>query len=354
MSLQKQKILKQLSPKRIIIPITIGFLIAAYMLYQEWDLKAISLFHLTGYTFVFLLIAIVMMLIRDLGYMLRLKILTGTKLTWRSVFNIILLWEFASAITPSAIGGTSVATYFIHKEGLNVGESAAIVLATSILDELYFILMFPILLFWVGTSDLFMMHTTTSIFSNQYFYFAFVGYTIKFFFVALLIYSLFIRPQLIKRLLLFVFKIPFLRKWKQDAAKTGDNIIISSDVLRRQSLKFWLKAFLATFFSWTARYWIVNFLILSLFFGMGDSQVLLSLHEHILIFARQLVMWIMMLVMPTPGGSGFVELVFSNYLGVFIPLGFVSLLLFLWRLITYYFYLFLGVIFIPQWIRNKI
>ena len=33
-----------------------------------------------------------------------------------------------------------------------------------------------------------------------------------------------------------------------------------------------------------------------------------------LIFARQLIMWIMMLISPTPGGSGFAEFVFKEYL----------------------------------------
>jgi len=39
----------------------------------------------------------------------------------------------------------------------------------------------------------------------------------------------------------------------------------------------------------------------------------------LLLFARQLAMWIMMLVSPTPGGSGFAEFIFTRYLGGFIP-----------------------------------
>ena len=353
MAVNKQKILKQLSPKRIVIPIIIGVLVAIYLLYKEWNTQSISQFQFTLYTVLFLVSAIFMMLIRDIGYMVRLKILTNNDLKWTSVFNIILLWEFASAVTPSAIGGTSVATYFIHKEGLSVGRSAAIVLATSILDELYFVLMFPILLLIVGIPDLF-MSTNTSLVYNQYFYFAVVAYSIKLLFVFFLIYGLFINPLLIKKILIIFFKFPFLRKWKNEAAKTGDDIILASQTLKHQKIRFWIKAFIATFFSWTARYWVVNFLILALLFGIPDSQIFLSFQEHILIFARQLVIWVMMLVMPTPGASGFVELIFSNYLGVFIPLGFVSLIIFIWRLITYYLYLFLGVIIIPRWIKNKV
>ena len=47
-------------------------------------------------------------------------------------------------------------------------------------------------------------------------------------------------------------------------------------------------------------------------------------------------MWIMMLVSPTPGGSGFAEFVFSKYLGEFLPSAGVAIAMaILWRLISY-------------------
>ncbi|MDR0567251.1 MAG: flippase-like domain-containing protein, partial [Prevotellaceae bacterium] len=107
---------------------------------------------------------------------------------------------------------------------------------------------------------------------------------------------------------------------------------------------FWLKSFAATFVSWTSRYWVVNALFLAFF----------AVHDHLLIFARQLVMWIMMLVSPTPGGSGFAEFVFKQFLGDFIPVaGLTVIIALLWRLITYYLYLLIGVVIVPGWIKNK-
>lgn len=72
-----------------------------------------------------------------------------------------------------------------------------------------------------------------------------------------------------------------------------------------------------------------------------------------LIFARQLIMWIMMLISPTPGGSGFAEFVFKEYLGSFIiggGAGVAIAMAIVWRLITYYPYLFVGVFIVPKWI----
>jgi uncharacterized protein (TIRG00374 family) len=77
-------------------------------------------------------------------------------------------------------------------------------------------------------------------------------------------------------------------------------------------------------------------------------------HDHFRIFARQLVMWVAMLITPTPGGSGVAEIMFSRYLGEFIPLaGFAVALALLWRLVTYYPYLVIGAFMVPKWINDN-
>lgn len=303
----------------------------------------------------FLIISFVMMAMRDIGYMLRLRILAEKGLSWKKCFNIIMLWEFASTILPSAVGGTTVAAYFIYKEGINLGKSTAIVMATAFLDEMYFLIMFPLVYIGVGNFALFVVGgNTASLFDNKYFYFAIIGYGIKFLFTLLVAYALFVNPKGIKNLLVFIFRLPVLRKWKIGAENTGNDLITSSHELKTKSFKFWLKAFFATFISWTARYWIVNFLLLALLFGLPNinSDAIYSFGEHILIFARQLVISIMLLVMPSPGGSGFAEAVFSDYLGQFIPVGFVAIMALMWRLVSYYPYLFMGVFVLPKWIKK--
>jgi uncharacterized membrane protein YbhN (UPF0104 family) len=65
-------------------------------------------------------------------------------------------------------------------------------------------------------------------------------------------------------------------------------------------------------------------------------------------------MWIMMLIMPSPGGSGFVETIFGDYMAEFIPLGFVALMALLWRFITYYPYLIIGAFVLPKWVKKII
>ncbi|MBI9056956.1 MAG: flippase-like domain-containing protein [Labilibaculum sp.] len=344
----QKKLLDGVRPSRIVYPIIIGFAAVVYLLVKEVDGNTLSLIDFSWYSLFWICIALVMMLIRDLGYMARLRILTDQTFSWRQSFRIIMLWEFTSAITPSAIGGTSVAILYLNKEGLKVGRSSAVVMSTSFLDELYFILMFPLLILFLDINKLFMITSPEhSLWLDSLLYFALGGYLVKMVYFIVLTYGLFWNPRGLKWLLLWIFKLPVLRKWKHGANKAGSDIIDSSKELRRKPFIFWLKAFMATFWSWTARYWVVNVILLAFMF-QGYS-----IAEHIMIFARQLVMWIMMLVSPTPGGSGFSEWVFTKYLGEFLPsAGVAASMALLWRLISYYPYLFIGVYILPRWIKK--
>jgi uncharacterized protein (TIRG00374 family) len=143
--------------------------------------------------------------------------------------------------------------------------------------------------------------------------------------------------------------LPFLKKWKGSAEKAGDDLIESSRELKKESVGFWLKTLLTTFITWTARYLVVNGILL-MFFKIGDQ---------LLIFARQLVLWVMMIVSPTPGGSGFAEVILGRYLSDLIPAnplhvsGVAMAMALIWRVISYYPFLIAGAFIVPGWIQRK-
>ncbi len=346
---EQSSVSRQLSRGKIFLPVVIGLgLVGAMLYYQLKDGEIpFDAVNVTTYTVVFLIAAAGCMMLRDIGYMIRLRILSEGDLTWRQAFRTIMLWEFASAISPSAVGGSSVAVIFVHKEGISIGRSSAIVMATIFLDELYFILMFPLMILIAGPEQLFTIGNSSGLsFANQFFYFAVFGYSFKVAYNTLIAYGLFKNPHLIKRLILKLFGFRFLRRWRKQARRAGMDLVSNSADFRKKNWKFWLKSFGATFMSWTARYWVVNAIFLA-FFVFENS--------HLQLFARQLVMWIMMLVSPTPGGSGFSEFIFSQYLSDFMPqvAGIAIIMAFIWRLFTYYPYFIAGVIIVPRWLRDK-
>lgn len=335
--------LKKIKVSRVILPTLLGLGVVIYMIFREFDPQAFNAVSFSISALWWLLFGALLMLFRDLGYVIRIRILTQNRLTWRQAIRVIFLWEFTSAITPSAIGGTSVAILYVHKEGITLGQSSAVVMATSFLDELYFVILFPVLLALINIPELFTIGAAES-FSWALLLPAVIGFSIKFAWVLLISYGLFINPRGFKWLLLLIFKLPIIRKWRSKANEVGDDIINSSKELKKQKFSFWLKAFGATLFSWTSRYWVVNALFVAFF----------AVNDHFLLFARQLVAWIMMLVTPTPGGAGFAEYIFTEYFNDFIPIaGVAGMLALLWRLFTYYPYLFIGVYLFPRWLKMK-
>lgn len=343
----EKKLTRKISPYKIIYPIIIGLAVVSYMLYKEFDVTAFSQITFTWISAFWLFVAVMCMFVRDLGYVIRIKVLSGNRLNWVKSIRIIFLWEFTSAVTPSAIGGTSLAILFVNKEGIKIGRSSAIVMATSFLDELYFIIMFPVILLSVSQVALWNMPGVSEGVTKSLIWFAVGGYSIKLAYLLILSYGLFKNPRGLKYLLMKCFKWRLLRKWRHSANEAGSDIVRNSYELRHKPFTFWLKTFGATFMSWTARYWVVNAILMAFWAGSY------TLAEHFLIFARQLVMWIMMLVSPTPGGSGFAEFVFKEYLGEFLPSAGVAIAMaILWRLISYYPYLFVGAFIVPKWVQK--
>ncbi|MDR1584015.1 MAG: flippase-like domain-containing protein [Prevotellaceae bacterium] len=337
--------IKRVKSWKIFLPVLIGLLAVAYMFIKEFDSSVFDKIDFTWLSFFWLIIAIVCICGRDLGYIMRIKALSENQLTWRQAFRVIMLWEFTSAVTPSSIGGTSVALMYVHKEGISIGKSSAMVMMTSLLDEVYFVIMFPILMFSIGIPELFDIKDSPG-WTHGMFWLAMIGYIVKFAWVIALIYGMFVNPKGLGKLIFIIFKLPFLKRWKRSAVRALRDIELSSTELKFKKKSFWITAFLTTFVSWTSRYWIVNCLFLAFF----------TIDGHFLIFARQLVMWVAMLISPTPGGSGIAEIMFSKYLGEFIPFpfaGFAVALALLWRLVTYYPYLVIGALMVPRWISDN-
>lgn len=299
-----------------------------------------------------LFLALCGMAVRDLAYMYRIKVLTDNELSWRQSFRVIMLWEFASALTPSVVGGSGIAMFILNREKIKLGKSTAIVLVSALLDELFYITMVIVVLFIVGTEYLFPVSMEKTIFGvtlgTQGIFW--LGYAFIFFLTTCIMIGVFWVPRTFKYLLLQLFKLPFLRKWRYQVIETGDDIITTSAELKGKPFSYWAKSLFATYASWIARYAVVNFLILA--FVAADTSWVISLKDHVLIFARQLVMWVIMLISPTPGSSGVAEFAFSGFLQDFIPLGLAGGLALLWRLVSYYPYLFIGVIILPKWLRS--
>jgi uncharacterized protein (TIRG00374 family) len=275
--------------------------------------------------------------------MYRIRAVTDQQLTWGRALYVIILWEFASAVTPSVVGGSAVAIFILNKEGIKLGKAIAYVMVTAILDNLFFVIGAPIILYFAQghifpASRMMEMRLGRSL--EVLFW---VSYGLYASYSLVMALALFYKPRVFKWVLLKIYSIRWLKKWKHSANEYGNQIIEASKELIGKNYKYWVPIVGATIFIWSSRYLMLNALI-----GAYES---LSISEHVVIFARQVIMWIVMMISPTPGSSGTAEFFFGQFFAEFLN-GYTFVTSILWRMLSYYPYLILGAIFLPRWIKQ--
>ncbi|MEG1763072.1 MAG: lysylphosphatidylglycerol synthase transmembrane domain-containing protein, partial [Bacteroidales bacterium] len=269
--MQQEKILNLFSFRKIAIPILLGVLTASYLVYRDlsktnyteiWN--SVSIQWTYQHTF-YLFLAIFLVFLRDLSYIYRIRILTDKKLSWRHSFQVIMLWEFASSLTPSVVGGSAVALFIVNKEGISGGKSTAIVMVTALLDELFYLLIVPFAILIAGFNKVFAASSEFHFLGSSYsaFWIFCIGYSFIFILISIICYAIFIRPIHFKNLLNKVFKINWLKKWQPKIEKWGNDLLQTSAEMKGKKLSFWARTFGATAFSWTARFFMLNCLIMT-------------------------------------------------------------------------------------------
>lgn len=326
----------------ILLPVLIGLAVIGYLFWKEFDPHIFTSVSFTAKTTVFVAIAVLFMLGRDAGLIWRYRKISGNELTWWQAIRVNILCEFTSAVTPSAVGGSSLIVVFLNKEGINAGRSTAMMFASLFLDELFFVISIPVILISISIPDLF---GESTILSKGVMNLFFLVYGLIVLWTLILYIGLFKRPEWIRNLLNAIFRRKILKQWSKQISELGDNLVISSHAIGKKPFRFWLSAFGATSFAWISRYLVVNALLLA-FSPIAGKQLIA--------FGRQFVLWIIMTVSPTPGGSGFSEYMFSQYYADFFPIAGMALVIaFIWRIITYYLYLAVGVCVVPGWLKKR-
>ncbi|HQW86268.1 MAG TPA: lysylphosphatidylglycerol synthase transmembrane domain-containing protein [Flavobacteriales bacterium] len=348
MSDDARSFLRSFSLGKVLLPVFIGLGITAVLIFRNSDLSALNSVTWTWASTLWITLAFGSVVVRDYAYMVRIRHLTERSLSWWRSFVVIMLWEFSSALAPGLIGGGFLfAIFILSREGVDAGRSITVITFTSFLDGIFLAVMAPLMVLLVGQDALFSgVGVGTSVWGSSVYVAFWAVYIIILAYKLFVAYALFINPVIVKRWLVGLFSIPVLKRWRRNAVTTGDQLITAATGLRSKRWSYWWPALLATFASWTARYSIVNCLV----HAFRDGQSV----DDLLLFGKQVIMGILVLVSPTPGGSGLAEFLFNDLLGMFIPLGLAPALALLWRLISYYPYILAGAILLPRWIRRNL
>lgn len=342
---ERKKILRSFDLTKVVLPILIGIAVIAFLFFRQFDPDEFAKITWTGSTLIFLSLAVLFLFARIAFYALRLYILSEGEFSFFKCIQLIFLWEFSSAVSPTNVGGSAVALFILSQEKIGAARTTAIVIYTIVLDTLFFLLCIPIWVLIFGEdilgpgNDAFGGWKITLL----------TAYAVMFLYGSFFAYGLFIKPQTLQRMLRAIGRIRFMHRLQDRIQQLGEDIVITSRALMKKSFRYHLGAFLSTVGAWSSRF----FLIISLIIGITRS-IPLHLSAIFELYARIQTLFVMMAVSPTPGGAGFAEILFGNILSDYVPSGISLVVASIWRLLAYYFFLLMGIIIIPQWLRTII
>ncbi|MBD5234552.1 MAG: flippase-like domain-containing protein [Bacteroidales bacterium] len=333
---------------RTVLPLVLGVGVGVWLFNKDVDAETLRSITFDGHTLLWLVVALLFVAGRDFGLSWRFHTIADGDITWLRAIRTDLMCAFTSAITPSVVGGSALAIFYLNREGISVGRATSLTLATLFLDELFFVVCCPLIALLVPWADLFGNIMTEDSGEAMFmggvqivFWLVYAGICI---WTAVLYFAIIARPATAGRFLARLATLPVFRRFAKRIGSMAANMAATSEWIKGRPAKWWGKVFAATVISWFSRYFVVNALFAA--FVPGASQLL--------VFARQCVVWVVLMVSPTPGGSGISEWLFANYYGDLIGgIGIATILALLWRVFSYYIYLIAGCALLPGYFKKS-
>ncbi|MEN0016436.1 MAG: lysylphosphatidylglycerol synthase transmembrane domain-containing protein [Bacteroidota bacterium] len=339
----RKNIVRHLSLRKVWLPIVLGIGIVCYLVLSDPALKADQLRRVQEADGRYIMLAFLSIMVRDLGYMYRIRVLTQYSLSWLATFYVVVLWEFSAATTPFVIGGGIVAAFLLAKEGVKPGKAIAYIMLTTIFDNLFFVLAASPGLVGMYRSIFQELGSIDSNLENGLRFVFWLSYLVVSAYTLVVAWALFVTPKPLQALLSWCAQRFFVKRWRAAADQYATDIVVAAGEMQRESLGYWLKVGLTTVGIWSARYVVLNLIMM--------AYVPLSLMDHIRILGKQIILWTTMLFSPLPGSSGTTEFFFKHLCQG--TLGHYTLITgVVWRLMTYYIYLLLGAMILPRWLKR--
>lgn len=341
--MDSKKALKTLNVRSVWLPVIIGFGIVITLILTDDRINGNSLILIKDLPPLILVMSLVVLATKDITNMLRLRT-TNSGLQWGSVLRVVLLWEFAIAVTPPVIGATAVLVFIMFKEGLSFGKALSITLLLATLDNLFFLTASPLVVWYYGEQVFPDDVATLELLGKGLKPLFWFSYGLIVIYTSFMLSSILLFPKTIRKLTMRVMTISWLNRWQPLVLRQTDDLVLVSKELKGRKWPFWISLLCITYLVWILKFSVLNVLM--------SGFVEITIADHSLILARHLIMWVVMLVSPAPGNAGTAEVIFpaffEQYLGEYT---FVTTLA--WRLLSFYPYLIIGVLVLPKWLKRK-
>ncbi len=308
-----------------------------------FTVKPESLEKLYEIPLIIILIAILAHLANLFFWSLRIKILAksvGENLKIYRCFKIVMVNLFMAAITPSAMGGEPTRIYMLAEGNMSGGDATAITIGERIIDFIFFGAAIPLLLLLLGMSmDLGSVKIYLFISGAML---AVLGI----FLVYLVVKAEKVKRKLHKLEWLMKFFVKDEEKRKKEMEKMEDEFIAfaeSTKTLFKRNKKY-----LAASFVVTVAMWVIDFTIIPLILiGLGYEP------NWLFMFTAQLIIVMVTLIPVTPGGTGLAEFTALLLISQRVPSSIAGIVVILWRALTFYTNLILGLVYTLNYIAKK-
>ncbi len=330
---------------KILLPLAIGIAVVVWLFGREFSLSDLARVPWSGRTVWALSLSLLAVAGREFGLAWRFRVLTDGRLSAMAALRVTMMCEFTSAITPTTAGGSAMSVWFMHREGISGGRAGSVMLVTLLLDEGFMALAGPLVFVLLGSDALFGFSDGSGAAVDQGIraaFWAVWGVTVVW--TALLFVAIILKPAAMSAVIRRLFSCRWLRRWQKKMDGVAADLSEASRRLRGMGWRWWTKAAVATALSWISRFLVVN----ALFAAFVPEA------PQMLVLGRQAIVWLLLTVSPTPGGSGISEWLFTTYYGDLVGDRSMTLVVaVMWRILTYYIYLAAGAVVIPAWSRKR-
>lgn len=333
---------------RILVPVVLGVVAVAYLFYRQFDPEQFRTIRWTGTAFFWIGMAFLLLVLRHFIISFRLYTITRGKFSYLKCLELIVLWEFSGALTPTSKGGPFVMLFVLTREKLPAGRTAAAVFYTMVCDAGFFVLTMPVWLLIYGPPMLFpgmQSYHDVGLASGAFF----VTYAMMAVYWSALVFLLLLRPQVAQSALYWLANRRLLRRWSAGLHRLGDEFALAATEIRQQDWRYHLTVIGSTLAAWTSKFILINLLIIAIV-----PTTPLDGSTQIFIYARLVAMFTIMTFSPTPGGAGLAEVALAGFISDFVPTGIGLIVALLWRGMAYYGYLLLGAVVVPNWIARQV